>query len=93
MEKHEEKKGEKNNDSAVASFILGILCIIPWLNWVISLLAVYFGARAIRRIRSNPSVYGGMAFAIIGTVIGASVFLLNLTGVLFFGDSALFPLG
>ncbi len=77
----------------MVSFVLGILCVIPWLNWVISLLAVYFGIKAIRSIRKDPSVYGGLVFAVIGIAIGASVFILNVMGILFFGANPLFPLG
>lgn len=82
----------QNKDSAIASFVLGLLSFIPLLNWVISLLAVYFGVRALLNIRRAPDQYGGMALAIIGTVIGVAVFFFNATWVLFFADYALYSL-
>ncbi len=80
-----------DKDSAITSFVIGLLCWIPLLNWALSPLAVYFGAKAILNIRKDPSHYGGLAFAIIGTIIGVAVFFFNVTWYLFYGPNALFP--
>lgn len=82
-----------NKDAAVTSFVLGILCVIPLLNWVLAPLAMYFGIRALRSIRRDPGQYGGKFLAITGTVIGAAVLFFNITGILFFADNALYPIG
>jgi len=81
-----------SKDSAIVSLVLGLLCFIPWLNWGISLLAMYFGYRAIYNIRKYPDRYTGMGYAIAGAVIGTSVLVLNILGLLFFARYALFPL-
>ncbi len=84
---------QPSKDSAIASFVFGVLCIIPWLNWGISLLAMYFGYRSIYNIRKYPDKYAGLGYAIAGAVIGTSVLILNILGILFFGSHALYPLG
>jgi len=82
-----------SKDSAMVSLILGLLCVIPWLNWGISLLAMYFGYRSIYHIRKYPDKYTGLGYAIAGAVIGTSVLILNTLGLLFFARYAIFPLG
>ncbi|HIH91513.1 TPA: DUF4190 domain-containing protein [Candidatus Woesearchaeota archaeon] len=80
-----------NKDAAVTSFVLGILCVIPLLNWVLAPLAMYFGIRALRSIRKDPQHYGGKTFAIIGITLGSAVLFFNVTGKLFWEDDALYP--
>jgi ABC-type Fe3+ transport system permease subunit len=67
-----------SKDSAIASFVLGLLCIIPWLNIGISLLAIYFGFRSIHNIRKYPDKYAGIGYAVAGAVLGVAWFIGSL---------------
>jgi hypothetical protein len=82
---------QPSKDSAIASFVLGLLCVIPWLNWGISLLAMYFGYRAIYLIRKYPDRYTGLWYAIAGATLGTATLVLNILGLLFCARYAIFP--
>jgi hypothetical protein len=84
--------GKPSKDSAIASLILGLLCVIPWLNWGISLLAMYFGYRSIYNIRKYPDKYTGLGYATTGAILGTAVLTLNILGLLFFARYAIFPI-
>jgi hypothetical protein len=64
-----------SKDSAIASFVLGLLCVIPWLNIGISILAMYFGFRSIYNIRKYPDRYAGMGYAVAGATLGVAWFI------------------
>ena len=76
----------------MASVVFGLLGFIPLLNWGLCILAIYFGIKAIRNIRGDRITYGGMAFAIIGLVLGIAVLFFNITWALFYASFAPFPL-
>ena len=67
-----------SKDSAIVSFVLGLLSFIPWLNIGISLLAMYFGFRSIYNIRKYPDKYAGIGYAVAGVVLGISWFIGSL---------------
>ena len=67
-----------SKDSAIVSFVLGLLSFIPWLNIGISLLAMYFGFRSIYNIRNYPDKYAGIGYAVAGVVLGISWFIGSL---------------
>lgn len=65
----------ENARGAVASMVLGILgIVIPYVGWILAIIAWVLGAKARNRIREDPSLQGkGMATAgfvlgIIGTI-------------------------
>jgi hypothetical protein len=57
-------QSQSTNGFAIASMVLGIL----WIEWVGSILAVIFGAIALRQIRARPA--GGYGMAVAGLVLG-----------------------
>jgi ABC-type Fe3+ transport system permease subunit len=69
---------QPSKDSAIISFVLGLLSVIPWLNIGISLLAMYFGFRSIYNIRKYPDKYAGIGYAVAGTVLGIAWFIGGL---------------
>lgn len=59
---------------AIAGFILGLLGLllfwIPYVGFVLPVLAVLFGAIGLVQSQSQPGQYGGRGFAIAGIVLG-----------------------
>lgn len=62
--------GPRTADGAVASMVLGILSlVIPYVGWIMGIIAIVLGKQADRRIAQDPSLQGeGMAKA--GRVMG-----------------------
>lgn len=63
-------ESEKNTGLAMASMVLGVISFFTLgLLGVGAIAALVMGIVAIRRIRSNPRLYGGEGFAIAGIVL------------------------
>ena len=66
-------KAGTTNGLAIASMVLGIL----WLYWVGSVLAIIFGAIALKQIQRRGQSGRGMAIAgLVLGIVGAATFLL-----------------
>lgn len=65
---------------SITSFAFGMGFWIPLLNLISGLLAIYIGAKALRKIKKDAS-YGGKWFAIIGVILGVLIYLTYITGV------------
>ena len=72
---------EKNKDTAIASFIMGIFSIIPLINFILAPLSIYFGIKSLIKIKKEPEKYSGFAFALIGIIIAGSIVAFSLIGV------------
>ena len=72
---------EKSKAMAIASFVFGLTFWIPLLNLIFGAVALYFGIRALLRIKSNPDKYGGKIFAIFGIILGALVYVTESIGI------------
>lgn len=68
--------GPKKKGMAIASLIFGIgaFCV-PLISTILALL---LGIQALRRIRRNPTEFGGEGMAIAGIVLGSVGLLLNI---------------
>ena len=68
---------------AVAALVLGILAFLTSIvGIVLAILAVIFGALALKRIREEPELYGGRKMAIAGLVLG--IVLLGISILVLF---------
>jgi len=74
--------GEKpGNGMAVAGLVLGILavvlCFIPFLNWILALLGIIFGAvgngKANRGAKGKGLAMAGLILGIIGAILGTTI--------------------
>lgn len=66
-----QKSKAKNNALATTSMILGILSLISWyFSFIMGLLAIIFGAIALRKIKSNPNEYKNKGMAKAGLILG-----------------------
>lgn len=77
--------GQRTNGLAVASLVLGIVGIILCVLFIPWILAIIFGAIAIKQCNADPT-YSGKGLAIAGLVcglVGGALVLL----ILFSGDS------
>ena len=74
-------KTKKSKATAIASFILSLTFWIPLLNLIFGMLAIYLGIKSLTKIKKYPDKYGGKAFAVIGAVLGAVVYITYLTGL------------
>lgn len=72
------KHEQKDYFTAKLSFWFGIFSWIPLFNFGLSFAAAFFGIKAIRRIISHPDKFGGKWYAIIGMIIGVSVFVSSV---------------
>jgi hypothetical protein len=64
------KQGTRYNGFAIASMVLGILALVTYYGaFVFGVLAIIFGAIALKRIRENPE-FKGRGMAIAGIVCG-----------------------
>ncbi len=74
---------------AIASLVCGICgLVIPWVGFILSVLAIVFGGVAISQTRKDPSL-GGRGMAIAGLVCGIVaislwVILIAWVGILMF---------
>lgn len=68
-------KQKKNSSYAWISLILALFFWVPLLNLLILPLSIYFGVKAIKRVKKDPKKYGGFAIAVF-SVIWASISLI-----------------
>ena len=71
----------KSRKKAIASFIFGLGFWVPLLNFIFGAFAIYFGILSLKNIKNNPEKYNGKAFAVIGIILGALVYITYLTGL------------
>lgn len=64
------------NPRALASYYLGLFALFPCLGFPLGVAAVYFGVQALRRVRKDPAVRGGV-HAWVGLICGGLFGLLN----------------
>lgn len=64
---------------AVASLVMGILSIIPYVTILTAILAIVFGNIALRQIKADPDRYKGEGLAKGGKTIG--IVFLSLIGL------------
>ncbi len=72
--------GQRTNGFAVASLVLGIVGIVLCFLWIPWILAIIFGAIAIKQCNEDPT-YTGKGLAIAGLVcglVGAAIIVLFL---------------
>ena len=72
---------KKSKALAIASFVFGIISIIPIINYLTAFLAIYFGTKSLKNIRKRPESYDGKIFAITGLLIGILIIIFTLTGI------------
>lgn len=89
MQTSKGKRDEKDKGASVTSLVLGILGILTlgYLGIVFGPLAIIFGARALKKIRQNPDVYGGQGMAKAGLILGiiaCAMLLLAIVIILMF---------
>lgn len=63
---------------AKLSFWFGVFSWIPLFNFGLSFAAVFFGIKAIKLQSKYPNKFSGKWYAIIGIVIGATIFISSL---------------
>ena len=63
----------KSKKEAVISFILALTAWIPLFNFATAPLSVFYGIKAIKKIRKYPENYSGKGYAIIGIIIGGMI--------------------
>ena len=79
----------QGNGLAVAGMVLGIitlvLCWVPFLNWLLALLAIVFGAIGIGRAgkvgRGKGMAITGLVCGAVGAILGVVILLLAVRGV------------
>lgn len=74
-------KKTKDKSFAITSFVCGALFWVPLFNAVLGVLALVFGILAIRRVRENPSRYGGQGLALAGIVLGCIALIFGAVWV------------
>jgi hypothetical protein len=75
---------QEGNGMAVAGLVLGIialvLCWVPFINWLMSLLGIIFGALGIGKAnrvgRGKGMAIAGLICAILGAVLGVLLILV-----------------
>lgn len=83
----------RTNSKSIVSLVLGILSIvIPYLGFLIGIVAIVFASLSFKELRMRPEQGRGLAVAglvcgIIGTAIYAIVLLLILLGAILFSAS------
>lgn len=58
---------------AIISLILALISWIPLFNFVTAPLGVFYGIKAIKKIKTHPENYSGKAYAIIGLIMGGMI--------------------
>lgn len=79
----------QGNGLAVASMVLGIcavvFCWVPFLNWLLALLAIIFGAigvgKAKRVGRGKGAAIAGLVTGVVGALLGVLIFILAVMAV------------
>ncbi len=66
----------KTHPLSIASLILGILSLIPYIGLVSAILAIIFGNIALRKIVEQPKYYEGTIMAKVGKILG--IILLSI---------------
>jgi hypothetical protein len=78
---------QEGNGLAVAGLVMGIiavvLCFVPFLNWVLGILAVIFGGVGMAKANRIGGKNKGMAIAglilgVVGLILGTVIFVLAL---------------
>nr|WP_082560348.1 MULTISPECIES: DUF4190 domain-containing protein [Paenibacillus] len=83
----------KTNGKSIAALVLGILSImIPYIGFVIGIVAIIFAALSLKEINARMEQGKGLAVAglvcgIIGTLIYALIILFVILVALFYADS------
>lgn len=80
---------QRGNGMAVAGMVLGIialvLCWVPFLNWVLALLGIVFGALGIARSnkvgRGKGMAISGLVCGLIGAILGTIMWIMLVRGV------------
>ena len=72
---------KKSKSLAITSFVFGVISIIPMINYLTTLLAIYFGIKSLKNIRKHPENYDGKIFAITGLLFGILIIIFTLTGI------------
>ena len=75
---------QPGNGLAVASMVLGIiavvLCFVPFLNWILALLAIIFGAIGNGKAKAGAKGKGfaitGLILGIVGALLGTAIFVM-----------------
>ena len=74
---------KKTSGMAIASMVIGIFCLIPFLGVLFSLPAIILGIIAAVAISKNKETLKGLGMAITGIVLGAvSVILIPIVAIL-----------
>jgi len=80
---------QEGNGLAVAALVLGILSIVlfwfPFVNWILALLAIIFGAIGMAK---GKRVGKGRGMAITGLVCGVLCVAISVISILFFVSKA-----
>ena len=72
---------KKSKSMAIASFVFGLLSILPLINYLLMPLSIYLGFRSLQNIKKNPEAYGGKIFAVTGLTISILILIFTLTGI------------
>lgn len=72
---------KKSKALAVISFIFGLMFWVPLINFIFGALAIYFGFKAVGKIKRDPTKYKGKWFAVVGIILGAIVYIMYFTGI------------
>ncbi|MCM3174298.1 DUF4190 domain-containing protein [Paenibacillus sp. MER 99-2] len=83
----------KTNGKSIAALVLGILSImIPYIGFIIGIVAIIFAALSLKEINVRMEQGKGLAVAglvcgIIGTLIYALIILFIIVAVVLYGDA------
>ncbi|MBB6670543.1 DUF4190 domain-containing protein [Cohnella nanjingensis] len=83
----------RTNGKSIAALVLGILSIpVPYLGFIIGILAIVFAALSLKEIKRTGELGRGMAIAglvcgIVGTALYTIVFILIVLAVAIFSNS------
>lgn len=72
---------KKSKSMAIASFVFGLISVLPLINYITIPLSLYFGFKSLSNIKKDPKNYGGKAFAITGITISILILIFTLTGM------------
>jgi uncharacterized membrane protein len=75
---------ESNNKSkahAIAAFSFGLTFWIPVLNMIFGIFSIYFGIKALRNIKKDPTKYGGKWLAVVGIILSGFVYITFIIGL------------
>jgi uncharacterized membrane protein len=87
METQQYHPAPPTNSKAVASMVLGILAIIPWLGFVLGIIGIILASKAFKEIDATAQSGRGMAVAglvtsIVWTALYGILLLFTLFGYL-----------